>query len=100
MEDHIHFSSVCGVDIAKKVMQSYKVAADGEIFNKAVKRADFFNQFRNVPAALIGMEACGSSQHWARELQNLGHSVRLMSPKTVKPYVKRLKNDRNDACGI
>lgn len=56
MDNHIQFSSVCGVDIAKKVMQIYKVTADGEISNKAVKRADFLNQFRNVPSALIGME--------------------------------------------
>lgn len=100
MTNDMQFSSVCGIDIAKSVMQVYKVTSDGVVSNKAVKRANFLDEFRNVPPALIGMEACGGSQHWARELQNLGHTVRLMSPKAVKPYVTGLKNDKNDARGI
>lgn len=100
MTNNIQFSSVCGIDIAKSVMQVYKVSSEGVVSNKAVKRADFLNEFRNIPPALIGMEACGGSQHWARELQSLGHTVRLMPPKLVKPYVTRLKNDKNDARGI
>ena len=86
MTNNIQFSSVCGIDIAKSVMQVYKVTSDGVVSNKAVKRADFLNEFRNIPPALIGMEACGGSQHWARELQSLGHTVHLMPPKLVKPY--------------
>ena len=100
MTNDIQFSSFCGIDIAKSVMQVYKVSSDGVVSNKAVKRADFLNEFRNIPPALIGMEACGGSQHWARELQSLGHTVRLMPPKLVKPYVTGLKNDKNDARGI
>ena len=100
MTNNIQFSSVCGIDIAKSVMQVYRVTSDGVVSNKAVKRADFLNEFRNTPPALIGMEACGGSQHWARELQSLGHTVRLMPPKLVKPYVTGLKNDKNDARGI
>lgn len=94
MTNNIQFSSVCGIDIAKSVMQVYRVTSDGVVSNKAVKRADFLNEFRNTPPALIGMEACGGSQHWARELQSLGHTVRLMPPKLVKPYVTGLKNDK------
>lgn len=93
MANDIQFSSVCGIDIAKSVMQVYKISSDGVVSNKAVKRADFLNEFRNIPPALIGMEACGGSQHWARELQSLGHTVRLMPPKLVKPYVTGLKNE-------
>lgn len=94
MTNNIQFSSVCGIDIAKSVMQVYRVTSDGVVSNKAVKRADFLNEFRNIPPALIGMEACGGSQHWARELQSLGHTVHLMPPKLVKPYVTGLKNDK------
>lgn len=94
MTNNIQFLSVCGIDIAKSVMQVYRVTSDGVVSNKAVKRADFLNEFRNTPPALIGMEACGGSQHWARELQSLGHTVRLMPPKLVKPYVTGLKNDK------
>ena len=64
MTNNIQFSSVCGIDIAKSVMQVYRVTSDGVVSNKAVKRADFLNEFRNIPPALIGMEACGGSQHW------------------------------------
>ena len=63
MTNDMQFSSVCGIDIAKSVMQVYKVTSDGVVSNKAVKRANFLDEFRNVPPALIGMEACGGSQH-------------------------------------
>lgn len=81
-------------------MQVYKVTSNGVVSNKTVKRANFLDEFRNAPLALIGMEAGGGSQHWTHELQNLGHTVRLMSPKAVKPYVTGLKNGKNDARGI
>ena len=100
MSNNIHFSCICGIDIAKKVMQVFKVTSDGVVTNTSVSRKDFLEHFRNIPPALIGMEACATSQHWGRELQGLGHTVKLLSPKAVKPYVKGLKNDRNDAEGI
>ena len=56
--------------------------------------------FANLPACLVGMEACGSAHHWARKLQGFGHEVRLMSPQFVKPYVKSNKNDAADAEAI
>ena len=100
MSNNIHFSCICGIDIAKKVMQVFKVTSDGVVTNTSVSRKDFLEHFRNIPPALIGMEACATSQQWGRELQGLGHTVKLLSPKAVKPYVKGLKNDRNDAEGI
>lgn len=56
--------------------------------------------FANLKPCLIGLEAQGSSNYWARELKGLGHEVRLMSPQFVKPYTKSSKNDRNDAAAI
>ena len=56
--------------------------------------------FANLPACLVGIEACASAHHWARKLQTMGHAVRLMAPQFVKPYVKRNKNDVADAEAI
>ena len=56
--------------------------------------------FQKLPPCLVGIEACASSHHWSRELQAIGHSVRLMPPAYVKPYVKRHKNDATDAEAI
>jgi Transposase and inactivated derivatives len=67
---------------------------------KQLKRHQVLNYFANLPPCLIGMEACGSSHHWARELQKQGHTVKLMAPQFVKPYVKGNKNDANDAEAI
>lgn len=100
MRDITAFACVIGIDIAKLVMQLYILTADGAVFNKSVKRKEFLDEFRNREACLIGMEACGGSQYWARELQKLGHTVILMPPKSVKPFVRGMKNDRNDAEGI
>ena len=100
MNKTITESDVVGIDIAKNVFQVYTVSKDGEVINKQIKRRDFLASFRNRPPLVIGMEACGGSQHWARELQKLGHEVRLMPPKAVKPFVTGMKNDRNDARGI
>lgn len=94
------YTAVVGIDIAKNVNQVYMVTAEGEISNKAVKRNHFLSKFTNVGPYLIGMEACGGSQYWGRELEKLGHTVRLMSPKEVKQFVSGLKNDKNDAVGI
>lgn len=100
MTNDTSYHATVGIDIAKNVFQVFKLTEDGEVSNKAVKRSDFLAQFQNCPRCLIGMEACGSSQYWARELQALGHDVRLMHPKAVKQFVKGFKNDRNDAEGI
>lgn len=90
-----------GVDTAKSVFQVYTVEqATGEVINKPIKRAQFLQWFANRPPCLIGMEACGGSQHWARKLQELGHEVKLMSGKMVKAFVSGNKNDAADARAI
>lgn len=99
MNNDTSYHATVGLDIAKNVFQVFKLTEEGEVSNRDVKRSDFLKQFQNCPRCLIGMEACGSSQYWARELQALGHDVRLMHPKAVKQFVKGFKNDRNDAEG-
>ena len=100
MNNHTQYLGFAGVDLAKKVMQIHFVTEDGEITDKSAKRAEFLDFFRNRGKCLIGMEACGSSQDWARRLEAMGHEVHLMSPKAVKPFVSGQKNDHNDAIGI
>ena len=100
MDNHTQYLGFAGVDLAKKVMQIHFVTEDGEITDKSAKRAEFLDFFRNRGKCLIGMEACGSSQDWARKLEAMGHEVHLMSPKAVKPFVSGQKNDHNDAIGI
>jgi transposase len=91
-----------GFDIAKSVFQIHGVDAGGQVvIRRQLKRRSvlaFF--FRSCHHALVGIEACASSHHWSRELQALGHTVRLMPPAYVKPYVKRQKNDMADAEAI
>jgi transposase len=70
------------------------------ILKKQLKRHQVIEFFANMQPCLIGMEACGSAHHWARRLQALGHSVKLMAPQFVKPYVKTNKNDAADAEAI
>jgi transposase len=70
------------------------------VLRKQLKRGQMKAFFVNLPACLIGMEACGSAHHWARELESLGHTVKLMAPQFVKPYVKTNKNDMADAEAI
>ncbi|USS43049.1 IS110 family transposase [Burkholderia glumae] len=90
-----------GVDIAKNVMQIHYIDAEtGEIVNKPVKRAAFLEHFANLTPCLIGMEACGGSQHWARKLMAMGHQVKLMPGKFVKAFVMGNKNDAADAKAI
>ena len=100
MLDTTGFEATIGVDIAKNIFQAYTVDQDGVQSNRAYSRPDFLPHFANRKPCLIGMEACGTSQHWARELEKMGHSVYLMHPKAVKAYVKGRKNDKNDAVGI
>ena len=93
--------AVVGVDTAKQVFQLHWVDAEtGEIFSKQIKRAKFLEYFVNKPPCLIGMEACGGSQHWARRLQEMGHEVKLMPGKAVKAFVSGNKNDVADARAI
>lgn len=90
-----------GMDIAKNVFQLYWVEPEtGEIKNIRVRRAKVLEHFANRPAMLIGMEACGGAQHWARELTQLGHQVRLLPGKEVKKFVTGNKSDAIDARAI
>ena len=90
-----------GLDLAKRVFQVHAVDAPGEVVvRKALRRSQVLLFFTKLPPCLIGMEACGTSHHWTRELSRLGHEVRLMPPAYVKPYVKRGKNDAVDAEAI
>ena len=90
-----------GIDLAKNVFQVHGVDERGKaVLRKQLKRKDVLSFFANLEPCLIGMEACGSAHYWARKLTELGHTVRLMSPQFVKPYVKSNKNDRNDAEAI
>jgi transposase len=90
-----------GLDIAKSVFQVHGVDAEGNVvLRRQLKRRYVLVFFQKLPACLVGIEACASSHHWSRELQALGHTVRLMPPAYVKPYVKRQKNDAADAEAI
>lgn len=93
--------TVVGVDIAKRVFQLHWVElGSGEIVSVQLKRAKFLEHFANRLPCLIGMEACGGSQHWARELRKLGHEVKLLSARMVKAFVSGNKNDAADARAI
>src|SRR5512133_2200650 len=90
-----------GLDIAKSVFQVHGADAAGNVIvRRQLKRRYVLPFFQKLPPCLIGIEACASSHHWSRELQALGHTVRLMPPAYVKPYVKRQKNDATDAEAI
>ena len=90
-----------GVDIAKNVFQVHGVDAAGNIaIHKQLRRRGVLSFFGKQPPCLVGMEACASAHHWAREIAALGHEVRLMPASYVKPYVKRNKNDAADAEAI
>src|SRR5467141_630613 len=84
-----------GLDIAKSVFQVHGVGANGDVVvRRQLKRRYVLSFFQKLPPCLIGIEACASSHYWSRELQALGHTVRLMPPAYVKPYVKRQKTMR------
>ena len=93
--------STIGLDIAKSVFQVHGVDADGAVvIRKRVGRAKVLEFFLALQPCLVGIEACPSAHHWSRQLQTLGHTVRLMPPSYVKAYLKRSKNDANDAAAI
>src|SRR5664279_3161450 len=97
----MHTITTIGLDIAKSVFQVHGVDAQGQvIIRRQLKRRYVLAFFQKLAPCLVGIEACASSHHWSRELKALGHTVRLMPPAYVKPYVKRQKNDAADAEAI
>ena len=93
--------STIGIDLAKNIMHIHGVNNNGKtVLKKKLPRDKLLEFMANNPKCLVGMEACGGSNHWAREISKLGHNVKLMAPQFVKPYVKTNKNDRNDAEAI
>jgi transposase len=90
-----------GIDLAKQVFQLHGVdPQEKPVLRKQLRRNQMLSYFAKLAPCLIGIEACGSAHYWARELQKLGHTVKLMAPQFVKPYVKGNKNDANDAEAI
>src|SRR6202045_4174269 len=93
--------STIGLDIAKSVFQVHGVDVAGAVLiRKRISRTKVLEYFGALPSCLVGIEACPSAHHWGRELQALGHTVRLIPPSYVKAYLKRSKNDANDAAAI
>ena len=92
---------IIGVDLAKNVFQLHGAAADGTVlFRKKLSRPQFQRFMAEHPQCLVVMEACGGAHHWARELERVGHEVRLIAPRYVKPFIMRQKNDAADAEAI
>ena len=97
----MHTITTIGLDIAKSVFQVHGIDAQGQVvIRRQLKRRYVFAFFQKLPPCLVGIEACASSHYWSRELKATGHTVRLMPPAYVKPYVKRQKNDATDAEAI
>ena len=97
---HMHVTTI-GLDLAKNVFQVHGITDNGEVaFNRALRRAQVLSFFEKLEPCLVGIEACGTSHHWARELIKLGHNVKQIPPVYVKPYVKRGKSDAADAEAI
>jgi transposase len=93
--------TMIGVDLAKNVFQVHGASMSGEVrFRKKLTRGQFVRFMSEQPSALVVMEACGGAHHWAREMIDLGHKVKLIAPQYVKPFVKRQKNDAADAEAI
>jgi len=90
-----------GIDLAKSVFQVHGTDERGKaVLSKVLRRSQMMRFFTQMPPCLIGMEACGGAHFWARKLTELGHTVKLMAPQFVKPYVKTNKNDARDAEAI
>ena len=93
--------STISLDIAKAVFQVHGVDGAGAVvIRKRISRSKMLEFFAAFPLCLVGIEACPSAHHWGRELQGLSHTVKLMPPSYVKAYLKRSKNDANDAAAI
>ena len=96
----MHTTRTVGLDIAKSVFQVHGIDADGNVVvRRQLKRRYVLTFFQKLLPCLVGID-CASSHYWSRELQALGHTVRLMPPAYVKPYVKRHKNDADPRRGI
>ncbi len=94
-------TSVVGLDTAKNVFQLHGADRDGKLtFKKRLRRSQLTDFFANLPACIIGLEATQGAHHWARVLETFGHTVRLIAPQFVKPYLQSQKNDANDAAAI
>jgi transposase len=90
-----------GIDTSKRIFQLHGVdAAEQPVLRKRLERRQMIAFFRRLPASRIGIEACGGSHYWARELSGLGHEVVLLAPQHVKPYLRRGKHDAADAEAI
>ena len=93
--------AVVGLDLAKNIFQVHGIDAAGVVVvRKQLRRSQVLPFFEGLSPCLVGIEACASAHHWGRQLMAIGHEVRLMPPAYVKPYVKRGKNDANDAEAI
>ena len=94
-------TSVVGLDTAKNVFQLHGADRDGKMtFKKRLRRAQLTDFFANLPPCVIGLEATQGAHHWARVLETFGHTVRLVAPQFIKPYLQSQKNDANDAAAI
>lgn len=99
--DPMSVVSILGVDLAKNIFQLHGADERGAVvFQRQVRRSDLIRRLANLPPCVVAMEACAGAHHWGREFAKLGHSIRLIAPQFVKPYVKSNKNDRNDAEAI
>jgi len=97
----MEYNTIIGLDIAKNVFHACKMGREGVVLErKRLYRSDVISYFSNSPKSLVAMESCGGSSYWARELEKLGHTVRLISAQFVKPFVKSQKNDALDAEAI
>ncbi len=93
-------NNVIGLDLAKNIFHLVSFNAELKQIKKKVKRADLLSYIANLPVSIIGMEACGGSHYWAREIKKLGHEVVLLNARYVKGFVVGNKNDYNDAEAI
>ena len=90
-----------GIDLAKSIFRVHGVDDRGTVLlRRQLARKQLLSMLANLPPSLVGMEACAGAHYWAREIEKLGHTVRLMSPHFVTPYRKSQKNDGNDADAI
>jgi transposase len=93
--------SIVGLDIAKNSFHAHGAAGDGsKLFSRALPRGRVLEFFGHIEPCIVALEACAGAHFWSREISKLGHDVRLIAPQYVKPYVKRQKNDANDAEAI
>jgi transposase len=90
-----------GIDLAKNVFQLHGADKRGKrVFSKRLNRGQLIEFLAQTPPCIIGIEACTGAHYWARRFTSLGHTVKMMAPQFVKPYVKSNKNDKNDSAAI